>query len=160
MVANFLWQAGASNSGLLVPAVSLLTTELNSLAINGTVVSSVGGSSGVFTNSNMGQGIWGHIFATFGAVGSNTTTPASVCGWFLKSFDGGTTFEASTTPRAPDFAIPVPSNQTILANTVYEAEGIVRIPAIPFKVLFLNLLGQAMASSGNILRVAPAAVQY
>ena len=57
MTTNFLWNAGTSNSGLLVSSVTLMTTELNSLVNAGTAVSSVAGTSGKLTNSNTGQGM-------------------------------------------------------------------------------------------------------
>jgi hypothetical protein len=48
MTSPFLWGAGSSNNGLITSALTLITTELNSLATATAVISSVGGLS---TNS-------------------------------------------------------------------------------------------------------------
>lgn len=163
MPTNFLWDAGTSNNGLLTSAITLLSTELNSLATTDTVTSSVGGSSGVFTNSNTAQAMWADIFLTLGAVGTALSAGATVAGWFLTSPDGGTTFETPATntapPRPPDFVILLPAT-TITAGWAYKAMGLVLVPALEFKVYLQNSSGQTWASSGNTLKLAPVAAQY
>jgi hypothetical protein len=62
----FLWQPGTSNNGLYAPSLTLMTTELNSLASGSVAVSSVGGTSGVFSNANTGQVIWSPMMLTIG----------------------------------------------------------------------------------------------
>lgn len=163
MATDFLWAAGTSNSGLLTTAVSLQTTELNSIVNGGTALSSVGGTSGVFNNSNMAQGMIADIFLTLGAIASAVVAGGNVAGWFLTSLDGGTTFEntvsAAAMTRPPDFIIPVPAT-AITAGWVYKAAGPIMVPALQFKVFIQNNLGQTLASSGNTIKIAPYAMQY
>ena len=80
MATNFLWAPGTSNNGLLTSAFNLMTTEMNSLASNGTATSSVGGSSGLFTNSNTAQGILAELFLTLGAIGTAVVAGGGVAG--------------------------------------------------------------------------------
>lgn len=167
MPTNFLWYAGASsNSGLLASAQNLLTTELESLTNGSVAVSSVNGTSGVFNNSNFGQGIWADLFFNVGnpGIGSALSAGANLTGWFLTSPDGGTTFEptGAAPARPPDFIIPMPAT-TITASTVYKSAGLVRIPALQFKCLVQNNTGQTFGNGGTAvpyLNVAPSAVQY
>src|SRR5689334_12539807 len=124
MTSNLLWGAGTSNNGLLTAAFNFMadTSELASLANNAYVVSSVSGSSGVFSNSTTAQAVYADLFLTLGAIGSSLGTNACLAGWFLESYDGGTTFEqTSAVPSRPcDFTIPLP-NSTISAAAVYIA---------------------------------------
>jgi hypothetical protein len=164
MPTNFLWGAGTSNNGLLTSAFSLMTTELNSIGSTDTAASTVGGSSGVFTNSNTAQAIWAELYFKFGAaVASALSGGANLAGWFLVSPDGGTTFETTASnaaqPRAPDFIIPFPAT-TIASGAVYKAQGLVRVSALEFKIFIQNNSGQSFPSSGNTLQMAPVAVQY
>ena len=163
MATNFLWNAGTSNSGLLVSSVTLMTTELNSLVNAGTAVSSVAGTSGKLTNSNTGQGMIGEVYLTLGAIGTAVSSGGNVAGWFLVSPDSGTTYEntvsGSALPRPPDFIIPVPAT-TITAGWVYKAAGPIMIPALQFKIFVQNNLGQTLASSANTIKIAPYAMSY
>lgn len=141
-----------------------MTTEMNTLTNGSTATSSVGGSSGIFTNSNTAQGMLGEIYFKFGgAVGSALSAGAAISGWFLVSPDGGTTFEATASgasqPRAPDFVIPLPAT-TISSGAYYKGGGPIMIPALEFKVFLQNNTGQSFPASGNILSVAPFAMQY
>ena len=163
MTANFLWYPGTSNNGLLVSALTLMTTELNSLASGNSASSSVGGSSGVFTNSNTAQGMVGEIYLTLGAIGSACAAGANAAGWFLVSPDGGSTFEnvVSNTalPRPPDFLVALPAT-TITAGWVYKGISPVMIPSLEFKVYLQNNSGQTWASTANTIKLAPYAMQY
>lgn len=161
MTANFLWNSGTSNNGLLVTALALETSELNTLTNGSTALSSVGGSSGAFNQSNTAQAMWADLFLTLGAIGSALAAGANIAGWFVLSYDGGTTFEATATAlsRPPDFLIPLPAS-TISAASVAKASGKVLMPALPFKVLTQNNTGQSLASSANTLRGAFEAIQY
>lgn len=161
MATNFLYATGTSNSGLLTAAVTLQSTELNALANAALIISSVGGASGKFTNSDTAQGIFADMFLTLGAIGSALAAGANLAGWFLTSPDSGTTIESLTVapPRAPDFILPLPAT-TIGAASVYRSGGLVRLPALQFKVLLQNNSGQALAATANTLKMAPYAVQY
>jgi hypothetical protein len=160
MVANFLWNPGTSNVGLTASAFTLMadTSELASLTTTSYVVSSVSGTSGVFSNSNSAQAIWAPLFLTLGAIGSALTTGANLAGWFLRSYDG-TNFEQASVapPRPPDFIIPLPAT-TITGATVW-GSGLVLLPALKYKVGIMNNTGQTLAASGNTLRAAPVNMQ-
>lgn len=159
MSTNFLWNSGTSNNGLLASAFNLLSTELNTLTSTSIAVSSVGGTSGVFNQSNTASAMLGELFLTLGAIGSALTGPVS--GWFVQSYDGGTTFEQSAVveSRPPDFVFQLPLT-TIGAGTIFKATDLVRLPALPFKVMLQNNTGQSLASSANTLKLAPIAAQY
>ncbi len=161
----FLWGAGASNNGLLQSALTLLSTEMNSLANAGTALSSVGGSSGLFSNSDTGQATQGDVYLTLGAISSALVAGAVVSGWFLPSPDGGTTFDnyvsGAALSRAPDFIVPLPAT-TITAGWAYKSFGMhkVIVPAYKFKVMIQNNTGQTFASSGNTLILASPTLDY
>lgn len=162
MATNFLHAAGTN--GFLTTPFNLMTTELNTLTNGSTVVSSVGGTSGVFSQTNTTQGQYGYVWITLG--GNFAATPAAganLTGWFINSTDGGTTFEKSSAvpPRAPDFIIPL-NAATYAASDVVYASGLVPLPYGSFKVLIQNNAGTSAstASSGNILKCGPTADQY
>jgi hypothetical protein len=156
----FLWQQGASSTGLSAPALTLLTTELNSLSSGSVAVSSAGGTSGVFTNANTGQVIWSPMVLTLGSTVGAFQTGGNLSCWFLQSLDG-TTFEnnSAAPPRAPDAVFPVPA--TALSSTAaFLSQGLVRVPALKFKILCQNNSGQPLNASGNTVVLAPTAIQY
>lgn len=161
MTIPFLWGLGTSNSGLLAALLTLQSTELNSLTNTSVALSSVGGSSGKFTNANTGAAIWGDLFLTLGAIGSALSNGANIAGWFISSADSGSTYEkASIAPaRPPDFIIPLPAT-TISAADQFKSAGKVLLPAVQFKVLLQNNTGQSLASSANALKLAPISVQF
>lgn len=164
MATNFLWYTGSSaNTGLLGAAISLQTTEMNSLASGSTAVSTVGGVSGAFTNSFTFQGMIGEVYLTLGTIGSAMAAGANLAGWFLASPDAGSTYEHtvinSALSRPPDFLIPLPAT-TNTAGWIYKGAGPIMIPALIFKVYVQNNSGQAFAASGNTLKLAPYAMQY
>jgi hypothetical protein len=162
MSSNFLWAPGTSNSGLLSSLLTLQNTELDGLTTGSLIVSSVGGSSGKFTNSDTGQAVWGDLYLTLGAIGSALSSGAALSGWFLTSPDSGTTYESTTLapPRSPDFTIPLPAT-TISAGTVFKSQGKVLLPALQFKVIVQNNTGQTFAgSAANFLKLATQALQY
>lgn len=166
MPTNFLWAAGTSNNGLLTTAVTLMTTELESLTSASVIVSSVGGSSGVFTNSNTAQGMLGNIFYYPGNAGCTpTTVGGGLTGWFLQSPDGGTAFESPTAVpvRTPDFFIPLPASAIGGANTLVFPSGEIEVPALEFKVLVQNNCGVTLgagATTAPYLKLAIYAAQY
>ncbi len=160
VAANFLWNPGTSNSGLAAAAFSMQTTELNSLTTTSYVVSSVGGASGVFSNTSSAQSIWVQIFATLGAIGTALQAGANLAGWFLPSYDGGTNFEqASAVPaRSPDFIVPLPFT-TIASGAIYTSSGLVLLPSLKYKVGIQNNSGQTLAATANVVRAAPVNMQ-
>lgn len=168
MATNFLWAAGSTtsgfNSGLTSPSITLLSTEMVSLGSSGTVTSAQSGVSGLFTSSNTGQAIWGEIFVTLTTT-ATTVAGANVSGWFLTSPTSGTIIESTATAaisRPPDFIVPTPV-ATLGSSTTYKAAGLVRIPALNFKVNIQNNLGITLPSSasGNpVVLLSPVAMQY
>ena len=170
----FLWGAGSSNNGLLQNALQLLSSSssyesgFSALASASIVISSVSGSSGVFNNSLTGEADLGDIVFTSGGA----FTPAAggnLAGWFLKSLDGGTTFEyASTTctpARSPDFVIPLIVAAYAANQQAWSAgtHGLI-VPAYPFKVCLQNNSGAALPTTSstpyNTLRLVSPTLDY
>jgi hypothetical protein len=159
VATNFLEAAGTN--GFLTAPVTLMTTELNALASTANVVSSV---AGPFTQSSFNNAIWGQVHLVAG--GAFTPVAGGFLeGWFLYSPDGGTSFEkanyasAVDLPRPPDFIIPF-ANVATVANDVYAASGITRMPWWSTKLYVGNRTGVALSASGHIIKVGPVAIQY
>jgi hypothetical protein len=162
----FLWDDTNATSGLAITAVSVLTTELESVTNTSVAGSTVGGSSGVFLNTYFAQAIWADIFYAVGNPGYTGTlsTGANLACWFLTSPDGGTTFEntAVAPARPPDFIIPMPAATSLAANSVFASRNVM-LPALEFKILVQNNTGQTMPSGGTTapsIKIAPVAMQY
>ena len=153
----FIWGQGTSNNGLLTSAITLMTTELNTLGSGSVAV-----SSSAYNNSNTLQATLGDIYLTLSA-SVTTTAGAVVSGWFLTSPDGGTTYEQSTLapPRAPDFTIPLLVG-ALSSPFVYKSVGVhkVIVPATYFKVLLQNNTGVAWPASSNTLKLAVVSLDY
>lgn len=139
---------------LLGSQTTLLSTGLNSLANNSLAISSA------FDNT-IGQAGDGYLLCDVELVVTYGTSPTANTGcsiWFLTSQDG-TNYEdggTSTTPaRMPDLVIPVLSSTS--------AQRIIRRGLLPYglcKVLLKNDgTGQAMAASGNTLKIRPVTVE-
>lgn len=170
MTTNFLDAAGTN--GLIQAAFNLETTELNTLASGAAATSSVGGTSGVFTQTNYSNAIWCGI--QFKSGGSFTPVVSQVLlGWFLLSQDGGSTFEniiatpSTTVPalgRAPDFVIPLYENGSAWASGgIRSIQGrYVKAPWESHKILLQNFGASAVAlpASGNVLSATGVAIQY
>ena len=130
---------------------TIMTTELNSLANNSSVVSSVAGASGVITTPTQPQ-MRVQLTVTFGTAPTANTT---ILVWFLQSIDGGTTFEdgsSSIMPtRNPDAIFTV--------NAITSAQVLQKICDAPignFKVLVKNNgTGQGFAASANTIKILP-----
>jgi hypothetical protein len=165
MATNFLEYSGGTN-GFLTAPVTLMTTELNALGSGAAATSSV---AGPWTQATFSSGIILSGFMT----GTTTITPTSggnMSCWWLRSNDGGTTFESvvstpSTTVaalgRSPDFIIPLYEGGAALGSTWLKwamAEFI--YPWVSTKLLVQNNSGVALAATGNVIKVGSVAIQY
>ena len=131
-------------------ATTLLSTGLNSLANNGL-------ASAAFDNS-IGAAGDGSSLARIEALATYGTAPTANTAlsiWFCKSADGTTYetgYDASVTPnRSPDLVLPL--------SAVTTAQKVSRDAQLPFGKLYVVIkndgTGQAMASSGNTLKILP-----
>jgi hypothetical protein len=124
-------------------------------------VSSVGGTSGVFTQTTFGSCIWAEI--EFIAGGAFTPSAGGyIAGWWLFS-EAGSTFEKTVSntdlPRSPNFTIPLYA-VAYAASDIAKSSGFVQLPAFDAKLFVVNHAGVALAASGNIIKVGPFAIQY
>lgn len=161
MPSNFLEYSGGVG-GFLTAPINVMTTELNTLANNTSAVSSVGGTSGVFTQANLGSGIWGAAHLKMG--GAVTPTAGGyVAGWFLYSPDAGSTFEFTVSntdlPRPPDFIIPLFASAYASGNQS-QSSGIIRLPWWSYKVFVVNHAGVSLPASGNVIQIGSVGIQY
>lgn len=164
MATNFLQATGGSTAGYFSPVVTVISSELVSLASSFVVSGAT-----VFTSSaNIGQAIWGEMWVKWGGAGITPAIGAYISGWWLRSPDGGTTFETATSSavslgRAPDFVIPLSTLAYAATNISYSA-GIVKMPWSPFKAFIQNSAGVSFPSSVTggytVIQVGPVAVQY
>lgn len=159
MAADFLLDPGTS--GFIATPFNLYSTELNALGSGSTATSSVGGTSGVYTQTNFANAQ--KCFVFFESGGAFTPTAGgNLTGWWILSDNGGTNFEftvANTAmPRAPDFVIP-------LYASAYAAGGrswsqVVRAPWPSCKIYIQNNSGAALPATGNLILAAPVAERY
>jgi hypothetical protein len=160
MATDFLLDAGVS--GFKATPFNLMSSELNSVTNTSGATSSVGGTSGVFTQTNFVNCIWGEIAFTAGGA-FTPTLGGYLAGWFLLSPDGGTSFEKVVSggdlPRAPDFIIPLYAS-AYATNDISQASGIVKLPWWSTKILVVNHSGVTLAASGNLIKCGPVAIQY
>ena len=161
MATNFLEATGGSSVGYFSNVVTLMSTEIVSLGS-----SAVATTSTVFVSSaDFGQSIFAEVFVKWG--GAITPTAGGfIGGWFLRSPDGGTTFEVTGTAiplaRPPDFLIPLSTVAYANTNIVY-ASGLVKMPWSPVKIFVQNSAGAAFPSSATAyttIGLGPVAVQY
>lgn len=147
-------------------AVTLLTTELNAMASGDIVVSSVGGTSGVFENlagggtTNLDGYTRGVLELVLDATGNTVTNAGAVNVWFLRTVDG-TNYENGDTSFYPYR----PADVTIYPRGVATAQRIMtecNLPSGKFKVLVqaVNLGGGSqIGTSSNTLKVTAQTVQ-
>lgn len=160
MATNFLEATGTN--GFIATPFNLLSTELNALATANSATSSVGGTSGVFSQTNYASAIWAELYFVSGGA----FTPASpnyIAGWFLFSPDGGSTFELTVAntdlSRTPDFTIPLFASAYASGN-IAQASGLVRVPWWSNKVFVNSHAGASLPATGNLIKAAPVAIQY
>lgn len=140
-------------------AATILSTELNSLASNTYVVSSVINSTGIYNNtagsgssSTSGDGyVEGYVLASLAS--STVSANASLFLWWIKSLDGGSTFEDANTnmARSPDVTIPLEN----VTSTAQKVAIRCSLPGCYFKVYALNSNSNSLASSGNTVTLLP-----
>lgn len=144
----------AGTGGFVTAPYNLFTTELNTLASGNTAISSVGGTSGVFDQSNTGGYVWGVL----SFVSGGTWTPAAngyIEGWWLGK-DDATGYQKylsnAAQARPADWVIGL-LNTSHASGDVVGADGLVRLPAHAHKVLTRSVAGATMPSSGNKIMV-------
>lgn len=139
---------------LVNSVVDLLTTELNSLANNtmcaaGSAVNNVSGGT-----TDADGYVRGSVQLTLATYSGTPTAYTGVCLWFLKSVDGGSTYEdgsSSVTPaRPPDLVIPVrnvSSGPQVITRQCW-------VPAGYWKPIAKNDgTGITFAASGNSIKI-------
>jgi hypothetical protein len=147
----------------------LIGGESSALSNGSAVLSSYWNSNGVIRQSDLQQALQGDVW--FVAGGAFTPSAGGyLAGWFLPTYDGGTTFEtdgiatpSSTVPaisRSPDFIIPL-DNAAYAAGNIRFCQGryVVAPPPTGFKVKLQNMAGVTMPSTWAVI-MAPWAVQY
>lgn len=159
MASDFLLDAGTS--GFIATPFNLQSTELNALTNGSSAVSSVGGTSGVYTQSNFNNAQW--FIPLFIAGGAFTPTAGgAISGWFLFSDNGGTNFEKTVSntalPRPPDFVIPLFASAYASGDRAFGP--IARGPWPSCKVLLINNAGATLPATGNLVLAAPVAERY
>lgn len=164
MATNFLEASGTN--GFIATPFNLMSSEMNGLTNAGTTLSSAGGSSGVFSQTNYGSAIWCEVYWVTPATARRRWRPSGyISGWFLFSPDGGSTFEkyvsGTAPPRTPDFIIPLLYIAAYGTSAVAQASGLVRVPWWSHKVAIQNNSGATFsAQNDNLIKAAPVAVQY
>jgi len=163
MATNFLEATGGSTAGYFSSVTTLISSEMVSLASSLTAV-----SASTFTSSgSFGQAIWGEVYLKVTASFA-PTAGGSISGWFLRSPDGGTTFESTTGSsgtgigRAPDFIVAF-STVSYASSNIIGGSGLVKMPWSPSKVFIQNNSGATLPSSTNgypLISIGPVAVQY
>ena len=156
---DFLLDAGTS--GFITSLFNLMTTELNALGNGAIATSSVGGSSGVFSQTNFVNAQ--KVFVIFTAGGAFTPTAGGcLSGWWDMSDDGGTHFEktvaATAMPRPPDFYIPLFASAYASGDRSWSP--VARAPWPSCKIVVQNNSGVALSASGHTLQAACVAEKY
>jgi hypothetical protein len=162
VATNFLEAAGTN--GFINTPFNLLSTELNSLADSTSATSSVGGTSGVFSQTNYANAIWAYVYLTLGGSFTPAAGSPDLLGWFLFSPDGGSTFEDAVSstdmPRPADFIIPAIGSNAYSSGNILVSSGLVRVPFSYNKVFVMSHFGATLPSSSNTLKAGPVAIQY
>lgn len=152
-----------------VSSTILASSELGGLTNNSSVLGAALGGTGVFNNT-AGSGSSGtsgdgyqRAYVTLvlgGAFASAPTANSSIDVYFLKSMDGGSTFEggsASVLPaRRPDLVLPLNTTAPAADNKVTVT---CFLPACRFKVLAKNNGSGQTIPSGSTMTLVPATDQ-
>lgn len=145
--------------GLLGSGLTIISTELNSLASGSSAISTVVHSTGVFSNVAGDTDLGGYPEAyaelILGAAGGAYTANTGIDVYFLTSLDGTNYEDGSTsvTPaRNPDLTFPLRNSSTATRVKV------LCFPPVCANIKCLvvnNGTGQALASSGNSVVIYP-----
>lgn len=141
-------------------ATDVLTTELNSLA-SGSNTAAGAAQNNAQATANYNGYPRASVQFTMAAYTGTPAANSALYVWFLKSIDGGTTYEdggSSLTPaRSPDVIIPIEAVATGPQKICVQN---VRIPVGFFKALAQNNgTGLTLAASGNKVTILPNTVQ-
>jgi hypothetical protein len=160
-MTNFLQATGTN--GFIATPYTVLSTELDGLTAAHSGLSSVNGTSGVFSQTDHGHAIEGLPY--FVAGGAFTPVAGDfLAGWFIFSPDGGTNFEFTLAnadlTRPADFVIPLLAT-AYSSGKIAPASAKVRLPYSSYKVfLQSHLASVTLPSSGNLLKIGPTANQF
>jgi hypothetical protein len=132
-------------------AVSLLTTELNSLA---TATMSAAGTAvnNVQATSNLNGYVWGKVEVVLAAYTGTPTASTAINIWFLLSVDGTNYEDGSNTvtpARMPDVVVPVRAVASGPQRIIVQC----LIPVGLFKPIAQNTIGLTLAASGNTVKI-------
>jgi hypothetical protein len=156
---DFLLDPGTN--GFIATPFNLMTTELNSVANGNSALSSVGGTSGVFSQSNFDNEMLYEVYFVAGGSISSIAAGGNISGWWCKSTDGGTTFEKTVSntafPRPPDLLIPLDASYS---SSDIRFGLIAPCPWPSAKLFVINNSGQTLPSSGNKILAAPVGWGY
>lgn len=137
-------------------ATDLLTTQLNSLADN--TLSSVGSAvNNVFATSNFQGYPLCSLQLTLAAYTGTPSAGAAMLFWFLKSIDGGATYEDSSSARPPDAIFPIGA---VASGPQKITIKDVSLPVGYFEpIAKTSGVGLTLAASGNKITCLPNSVQ-
>lgn len=161
-MAIFSYTTGTTGGFYVTPFAVSSAGDLNGLA-NGGATTLAGGTA--YTQASWSSSIWGYVTVKFGAAAFTPTAGAFLQGWWLSSYDGGTTYEtlnttASSTvmalPRNPDFIIPLDAaNQ----SSAVKWSPLVRFPNAQSKIVMQSLAGVTLGAATQTVFLAPLAIQ-
>lgn len=137
-------------------ATDLLTTQLNSLADN--TLSSAGSAvNNAFATSNFQGYPRCRMQLTLAAYSGTPSAGAAILFWFLKSIDGGTTYEDAALARAPDAIFAL---ESIASGPQVPCTVDVELPAGYWKpIAKTSGVGLTLAASGNKITCLPYSFQ-
>lgn len=160
---SFLYAPGTN--GFTTAPFTVMSTDLNTWASTQTVISSVNGTSGKFSQASTGNSIFGRCWYINGTAVTTPTAGANISLWFLTSTDGGTTFEAAVAgtpgtppPRSPDIVIPV-ATVTLTSGVIYMSPPRQNLWAETVKIVAQNNTGVALTGTGQSIVCGPQAAQ-
>jgi hypothetical protein len=134
-------------------AVSLLTTELNSLA-NNTMCAAGSAVTNAIGTSNTDGYVRGKLELVLAGYSGTPAVGSTIDVWFLKTIDGGSNYEdgssSVTPPRNPDAVVPVRAVASGGQRVIVECW----VPVGLFKPIARNNgIGLTLASSGNTVKI-------